>query len=140
MAEITHEIKINAPLDKTFKALSTLNGLKSWHTADIEGNLSPNEVLTFKGEGKPVFRWKIIKIEPNKELVWECIEGPGDSIGTETIYTLSKTSDNCTLVEMSHTSWPDQGGNFRKCNTLWGILLYHLKKYVETNHPEPAIK
>lgn len=139
MADINHEIKIQAPPEKTFKAISTLNDLKAWHTAHIAGKSELNGILSFSGTGKPNFLWKIIKLEPNKIVTWECIEGPGDSVGTKATYTLSKTEDDRTLVELSHTSWPDQQGNFRKCNTLWGILLHHLKNYVETGKSDPAI-
>lgn len=138
MADIDHEIKIDAPVEKTFQALSTLNGLKSWHTAHIDGKADLHGVLTFSGTGKPVFRWKIAQVEPNKKLVWECLEGPGDSVGTKVAYKLSKTDDGRTLVELSHQAWPHEQGNFRKCNTLWGILLHHLKNYVETGKSEPA--
>lgn len=139
MADINHEIKIQALPEKTFKALSNLNDLKGWHTAHMDGKPELNGTLSFNGIGKPVFLWKVIELEPNKKVVWECIEGPGDSVGTKATYTLSKTADERTLVELSHTSWPDQQGNFRKCNTLWGILLHHLKNYVETGKAAPAI-
>lgn len=140
MAAINHEIKIQASLEKTYKALSNLNDLMAWHTAQIEGRSDLNEVLSFKAPGKPTFVWRIVQLEPNKRVGLNCIEGPGDSIGTKVIYMLSQTEDNRTLVELTHTSWPDHQGNFRKCNTLWGILLHHLKNYLETDKASPAIK
>lgn len=140
MVNIDHEIKIQASPEKIFKAFSNLDELKAWHTRYIDGNPELNGILSFKGTEKPVFLWKVVQFEPNKLVAWECIQGPGDSVGTKAIYTLSKTEDNRTLVELSHTSWPDQKGNFRKCNTLWGILLHHLKNYVETGKAEPAIQ
>lgn len=139
MADINHEIKIQASPEKIFHALSNLNDLRAWHTAHIEGQPVLNSVLSFKAAEKPIFLWKLIQIEPNKKIAWECVEGPGDSAGTKAIYTISKADDNRTLVELSHTSWPNQQGNFRKCNTLWGILLHHLKNYVETGKANPAI-
>jgi uncharacterized protein YndB with AHSA1/START domain len=139
MAEINHEIKIHAPLKKTFKALCDFNELKCWHTAHIEEKTNGDRVLIFKGTGRPTFLWKIVESEPNKTVSWECLEGPGDSAGTKAIYKLSETDDTRTLVELSHTAWPDQEGNFRKCNTLWGILMHHLKNYLETGKTDPAI-
>lgn len=138
MADIDHEIKIQATPEKTFKALSTLNDLKAWHTANIEEQ-SGSKNLSFNATGKPQFVWHIVASIPNKQVTWECVKGPGDSTGTKAIYNLSKTDDGRTLVELSHIFWPDETGNFRKCNTLWGVLLNHLKKYVETNKTDPAI-
>ncbi len=139
MADINHEIKIEASPEKIFNALSTVSGLKGWHTTHVEGQPKLNEVLSFSTPGKPTFRWKVIKSDPNKVVAWECVEGPGDSVGTQAIYTISPAADKRTLVELSHNSWPNQQGNFRKCNTLWGILLHHLKNYVETGKADPAI-
>lgn len=135
MTTIDHEIKIEASPEAVEKALSNLNDLKAWHTARIEGK--PGGVLSFEGTDKPVFEWKISV--DHRSITWECMEGPGDSIGSKAIYSLSETDDGKTLVELQHTSWPDQEGNYRKCNTLWGILLHHLKTYVETGKRAPAI-
>lgn len=140
MADIHHEIKIEASPEKAFKALSNISELKAWHTAHIEGKSEVNGVLNFTGKDKPTFSWKVTQVEPNKKIAWECIEGPGDSVGTKVLYTLSPTKDNRTLVEFTHSSWPHQEGNFRKCNTLWGVLLYHLKNYVETGKSNPVIE
>lgn len=139
MAEINHEIKIQGSLEKTFKALTEVSGLKSWHTASIDGKSGIDQVLSFHGKNTPAFVWKVIELEPNKKLIWECVKGPGNSAGTKAFYALSKTNDDRTLVEFSHTSWLDEKDNFRKCNTLWGILLHHLKNYVETGKTDPAI-
>jgi hypothetical protein len=51
---------------------------------------------------------------------------------------LATIPDGRTLLEFAHTGWRDDDGNFRKCNTLWAILLYHLQRYLETRKGEPA--
>ncbi|MFC3908125.1 SRPBCC family protein [Legionella dresdenensis] len=138
MAMIEHEITINAPAEKIYKALSSLDGLRSWHTAVIEGEHKLNHNLTLKGKDKPIFVWKVTDLDPNHRLEWECVQGPGDSVGTKVAYSISKTKDGRALVECSHTDWPHTQGNYKKCNTLWGILLHHLKNYVETDVSMPA--
>ncbi len=136
MTTIEHEIKIKASPDKVIQALSTLDEIKAWHTATIEGR--PGGVLLFKGRDKPDFEWRVT-VDDTTNVTWECIDGPGDSIGTKAIYDIYKTDDGRTLVEFKHTSWPSREGNFVKCNTLWGILLHHLKNYVETGKQAPAL-
>lgn len=140
MAAINHETKIKASPSKVFEALSTLKGLRAWHSTEVEGDSHLNGIITFSANGKPTFQWKVIEMVPNKKVIWECLAGPGDSVGTQTIYALSETEDQRTLIDFSHTTWPNEQGNFRKCNTLWGVLLYHLKNYVEKNEVDPAIK
>ena len=80
MSDIQHEIKIQASPERVFKALSTVDDLRSWHTAKIYGKLELNETLNFQGTDKPIFHWKVIRVEPNKQIVWECVEGPGNSV------------------------------------------------------------
>ncbi|MFA6916852.1 MAG: SRPBCC domain-containing protein [Parachlamydiales bacterium] len=139
MADIDHEISIKASVETIYKALTTLDGLRAWHTVEVEGDAKVNGHLIFKAEGKPTFDWKILSLDPHN-ITWECVSGPGDSAGTKVIYKISKYDDERSLVEMRHAGWPGQHGNFRKCNTLWGILLHHLKTYAETKSALPAIK
>lgn len=139
MTAINHEITIKAPVARVFKALTTLNDLKSWHGSHMSGEATLNGVLTSKVKDKPTFQWKIIACKPEQNVAWECIEGPGDSVGTQAIFNLSPTKDGRVLVEFSHTQWPGEHGNYRKCNTLWGVLLHHLKHYVETGVVAPAL-
>jgi hypothetical protein len=61
-------------------------------------------------------------------------------VGTIARFQISPLSDGRTLVEFSHSGWPDTKGNFRKCNTLWAVLLFHLKKYLSTKQAEPAFR
>lgn len=136
MAQIDHEIKIDAPIETVKQALTTISGLRSWHTSAMDGDIKLNGILISKAKDKPAFHWKIMSLEPT--VIWECIEGPGDSVGTQAIFNFSETKDGRVLVELSHTEWPHQHGNYRKCNTLWAILLHHLKNYAETGVVEPA--
>lgn len=73
-----------------------------------------------------------------KRVVWKCVEGPGDAVGTNVTVELSQPEPGRTLVELAHTGWPGTHGNYRKCNTYWGLLLHHLKQYVETGKASPA--
>lgn len=138
MAEIAHEIKIKAPRDRVFNALTTLEGLTSWHTTRTQGNARVGEVLQFESAGNPPFRWEITRLDPPKHLEWKCVEGPGDSVGTKVSFDLTDTADGRTLVELAHSGWPGTHGNYRKCNTLWGILLHHLRVHAETGKRGPA--
>lgn len=136
MTEIHHEIKISAPQEKVYEAVSQLKGLRAWYAAQMEGS-PPQGSFTFKATGKPRFHWQVVENSP-KKIVWKCLEGPGDAAKTQVVYQFSQTADGRTLVEFSHVDWPGAKGNYRKCNTIWGILLHHLKKYVETQKVEPV--
>jgi uncharacterized protein YndB with AHSA1/START domain len=135
MAEINHEIKINAAPQDVYQALTSASELAKWHTSRTEnGN---GESFTVYPKDGPSFQWKVLK--PDAHTVeWQCIAGPGQSVGTIARFQISPLSDGRTLVELSHSGWPDTKGNFRKCNTLWAILLFHLQKYLGTKQASPA--
>jgi uncharacterized protein YndB with AHSA1/START domain len=137
MAAITHEIKISATPQAVYQALTDASELTKWHTSKTENTNSKDETFTVYPKDAPSFAWKVLKPDPHT-VEWLCVAGPGRSVGTTARFQLSPLSDGRTLLEFSHTGWPDTEGNFRKCNTLWGVLLFHLQKYLGTKEAVPA--
>ena len=140
MIDIQHEIKIRAPQQKVFNAISTLEGLRCWHSAKIDGGPKVGDTLRFESVSNPIFRWQVAELDAPKRLQWKCAEGPGDSVGTSVVFNLNETSDGRTQVELAHSGWSGTHGNYRKCNTLWAILLHHLRMYAETDTANPAYR
>ena len=140
MPEIDHELKIDATPEQVYGALTTLDGVKGWHTptASGTGEVGSEWVLPFADH--PEFGWEITASDAPSIVVWRCTRGPGDSVGTTATFTLNATEDDRTLVELQHAGWPGTHGNFRKCNTTWGVLLHHLRDYVETGSAAPAFE
>ena len=139
MAPISHEIRINAPRDRVFEALSTLEGIKGWYTPNLDGTVAEGRTATFRFTGREPFRWRFAELSPTR-VRWECIEGPGAAAGTTVTYRLSETSDGRTAVTFDHEGWPESHGSFTTCNTLWGMLMGHLKDYVEAAAPAPVFR
>src|ERR1700722_12081808 len=138
MDSINHEIKINATPEMVFNALSTRNGVKSWFTSDVEGIGAVGSEWKLRFKDQPEFHWQILASDAKKHVVWKCLKGPGNSVGTSVVFDLSPTQDGRTLLTVSHLGWPNIEGNFRKCNTLWGVIIHHLKQFAETNVAHPA--
>jgi uncharacterized protein YndB with AHSA1/START domain len=136
--EIDHEIRIAAAPEQVYAALTTRDGLVGWHNPTVTGTGDVGGEWVFAFADHPEFGWRIVESTAPTRVVWECTRGPGDSVGTTATFTLSATADGRTLVEHVHAGWPGTHGNFRKCNTTWGVLLHHLRDYVETGDPVPA--
>jgi uncharacterized protein YndB with AHSA1/START domain len=137
LVDIDQEIKIKATPERVYGALTTAAGIKSWYTPRVVGDGSVTSVWHFSFSGRPEFRWQILGSVPMRHVAWKCVQGPGDSVGTTATFDISPTSDGRTLLEFSHAGWPGTHGNYRKCNTLWGILLHHLRQYAETGKSAP---
>jgi uncharacterized protein YndB with AHSA1/START domain len=138
MPQIDHEIKIAATPEQVFTALTSLDGVKGWHTPTATGTGEVGTEWVFSFADHPEFGWEVITSEAPSTVVWRCTRGPGDSVGTTATFSLTGTDDDRTLVEHVHSGWPGTHGNFRKCNTTWGVLLHHLRDYVETGDAAPA--
>jgi uncharacterized protein YndB with AHSA1/START domain len=137
MPEIDHEIKINATPEQVFAALSTREGVASWQTPHTEGTGEVGSHWRFIFTGRAEFDWEVVESETPSRIVWRCTKGPGDSVGTTATFLIS-TSDDRTLLELKHAGWPGTHGNFRKCNTIWAVLLHHIQQYVQTGTPATA--
>lgn len=135
MKKIEHEIKVDGTIHDVYGALTTLQGLESWHSAHIEEN---NHEFKMIHENHPSFTWKIVNIQPDQQVEWECTNGPGNATGTTVFFTLSSCDDDRVLIQCTHQDWPDNDDHFKKCNTFWGMLLNHLKEFVETGTVNPT--
>jgi uncharacterized protein YndB with AHSA1/START domain len=140
MPEIDHELKIDATPEQVFAALTTLEGVKGWHAPTATGSGEVGSEWVFSFADHPEFAWEIVTSDDPNKVEWRCTRGPGDSVGTTATFTLTKTADDRTLVELQHGGWPGTHGNFRKCNTTWGVLLHHLRDYVESGTPATAFE
>ena len=140
MSTISHRITVHGQPAQIFHALSTVEGLKSWYTPTVEGTTAKNGEAVFSFADEKPFHWKFIEVVPNSLVRWKCTEGPGAAAGTTVTFRLSSKGDNQTVVECDHEGWPEGHAALKACNTLWGVLLGHLKKYVETGQAEPAFR
>jgi uncharacterized protein YndB with AHSA1/START domain len=127
MAEIQHELKIRAPRTKLFSAVTDRMALEHWHRAKVSEGEREWRIEYPNGM---VFRWNVLESSPRR-VAWRCVEGPGQAVGKEASFTFTDASNGCTLVEFAHTGWPETNGNYRKCNTLWAILLHQLQQEAE---------
>lgn len=136
---IDHELKINGTPDQVFVALSTLDGVKGWQTPSASGSGAVGSKWVFSFADHPEFVWEVTASDAPRRVEWRCTRGPGDSVGTTATFTIEPV-DGRTLLELRHAGWPGTHGNFRKCNTTWGVLLHHLRDYVETGDTAPAFE
>lgn len=133
---IEHEINVNAPASSIHEAIATPGGLQGWNTSRVtgEGAVGTEWILSYAGG--PDFAWRVDRDDASGVL-WTCTRGPGDSVGTTVEYVLAPTQDGRTRISLIHGGWPHREGSFRKCNTLWGAMLFQLKAFAESGKPAP---
>ena len=134
---LRHAVNIAADPAKVRTALTSVEGLKGWTMAEVKGSGDVGSTWTLKYPGGPSFAWEITA-QDDSRVEWRCVEGPGDSVGTTASFELTATPHGRVHVTFSHAGWPHQKGNFDKCNSLWGMMLHHLRAYVEKGKTAPA--
>lgn len=140
MADILHKIQIQARPEQVYKALITLEGLKSWWTDDVRGESTIGKTLEFRfNKGEIVTLMKVFELEPSRLVKWVNINEEGEWPGTEFTFKLTE-SDDGTLLNFGHTKWREVTDLYQHCNTKWAYFLLSLKSYLETGkgtpHPE----
>jgi hypothetical protein len=127
MNDIHHEVAVAVPQDRIIAALETPAELAAWNGGTVRRE---GDVLQFDYAKAPRFRWRVTR--PGSDVVaWDCLEGPGDSVGTTVRFTLVPADRGRTRVELVHAGWPHRDGNWRKCNTHWGALMHALRRHLE---------
>jgi len=134
MADIMHQVAINAPAKQIYPLLSTKAGIQQWLKAEDSWKITGAENLG----GSLIFNYndsqhtmKIIKLETNKEVRWECTDGPPEWIGTTVDFFIEDNVKKCTLL-FSHNGWAERTKFFQQCDQAWGGYVADIKKQVES--------
>jgi uncharacterized protein YndB with AHSA1/START domain len=137
MAELRHQITIQAVPAKVHEALTTEEGLRAWWTADAAAEAKVGGKAEFGfNRRRTVFRMTIDALEPGKRVVWSCQGEPTEWNGTILTWDLAG-EDSATIVRFNHSGWRAVTELYAICNSSWGELMHRLKDYVEGRNPGP---
>jgi uncharacterized protein YndB with AHSA1/START domain len=136
MADIFHQIPINASPDKVYAALATQKGLAGWWTADTTADEKVGGKAEFGFENRGMmFRMRIDELVPGKRVVWSCYGDQPEWNGTTLTWTIAP--ENGATVLRFNRRWKAQTDMVAICNSTWGELMYRIKDYVEGRNPGP---
>ena len=82
---------------------------------------------------------KVVELIPSVKVVWECVDGDKEWVGTELTFELEKR-ENGTFLKFSHLNWAEESEFYGFCNHHWGRFLDSLKSLCETGRGNPFIK
>lgn len=142
MAEIIHRVGIKAGPEKVYWALSTIEELAAWWTADTSGVADVGKTISFQfryPNGKTIggFDMEVLKQEPFKKVQWKCVKGPEEWIGTDITFDL-KHENEFTIVLFGHRNWKESSEFTAHCSTKWAVFLMSLKELIETGKGRPS--
>ena len=128
---LRHAIKVSASPERVFAALIDTEQMASWHRGTVEGEVAIGSVLHLDSKPGPRFGWETKDLVANEQVVQECVEGPGGSVGKTLTFNLTDLGSGSTQVDLSDGEWNDRDSSLPFCNTHWGGVLHRLKSYVE---------
>jgi uncharacterized protein YndB with AHSA1/START domain len=135
MEAIRHRLGIEAPRAEVVDRLSTIDGLATWWTRDVEGDPSVGGTVTFRFGGPDRSVSMIVVESTDDRVVWECSAGPDEWVGSPFAFDLEQTGDE-TVLRFTQ-SWREPVDFMGHCSTKWGYFLLGLKASLEGGKGTP---
>jgi len=140
MSDILHWIRVDAPPQRVYDAVTTQDGLSSWWTADVEAKPVEGSTAVFGFNDRAVvFRMRVDELSPPELVRWTCLGDFDEWAGTRLEFRIRPHDDGGSEVTFTHSGWKSTEGFFRQCNTDWGRLMYYLKDSVEGRSSQPMM-
>ncbi len=128
---IKHLFHIDAPKEKVFEAISTIEGLSNWWTTQTKGGEGLSETIQFNFGSTIGPEMKITELKPFEKLIWECTASQHGWEGHTFIFSIDE-NEGKTQVRFSHNGWIEQDDFYAICSFTWGRYLESLRQYCQT--------
>ena len=137
MADIFHLFNIKTGNPSTvYKALTEEEGLSSWWTTGAKAKPEEGTTAYFTFTRDYTKQMKVLSLEENKKVEWECVGGDEQWIGTKITFEIEH-KENSVDVRFKHKGWKEETDLFGSCNYHWGLYMKSLKSYIETGTGNP---
>ena len=134
MTSIKNLFHINAPKEKVYTAIATIEGLSNWWTTEITGESKVDGVIQFHfGGGGPDM--KVTEMQPDESITWECVGGAEEWKGNIFTFKLDQ-NEGKTRVRFEHAGWKEANDFYASCAFSWGRYLESLRQYCQTGNGE----
>ena len=140
MTTLHHFVPINAAPEKVYAAIATEAGNRGWWTADsvVAKKVGGKATFGFDKRGM-VFHMTIDQLEPGKKVVMSCRGDHPEWAGTTLEWTIEPAPEG-SVLHFHHRGWRNVTDFCAGCNSMWGNLLFRLKRFAETSKPDPQWK
>ena len=147
MAALCHDVWIDAPTAKVYRAIATADGISRWWDKQTETHTSEGIVLEHDpGPEHGVVKMKVLDLVPDRRVEWECISrhpstSPASAwTGTRVVFEIARRAvppwadEKADMVVLSfrHEGWDERSEYFGFCNFAWAQALEKLKEACES--------
>tara|TARA_B100001057_G_scaffold439044_1_gene471947 strand:- start:160 stop:594 length:435 start_codon:yes stop_codon:yes gene_type:complete len=131
---IYHLLHINAPINRVFDAITSIEELKLWYTTEAQGSSKLNEIIEFKFGGVD-FHTKVIELIDNKKIVMECVASSLPLVGQKVTYELDQNDDK-TRVRFYQDGFEELDDFYANMNFSSSKYLESLRQYCQKGSSE----
>lgn len=136
MADIRHYLSIDAPAATVYHAISEEEGLRGWWTPGAVARPKAGSIAEFTFGDRYHNKMRILRLERDRLVEWECLEGDREWVGTRFLFDLEAEGER-TILRFCHGNWRQMTDFFASCNYQWAYYLRSLKAYCETGEGTP---
>jgi uncharacterized protein YndB with AHSA1/START domain len=133
---IRHFLVITAPAERVYRAVTEQDGLAGWWTPETIAKPEIGHINEFRFGDRYHNKMRISELKPNEKVVWECLQGDKEWVGTNISFDL-ENKDSSTILRFAHSGWKNETDFFASCNFNWGYYMQSLKSYCETGRGAP---
>ncbi len=133
---IRHRVGIQAPEAAVVARLTTIDGLASWWTRDVEGDPTVGGEVRFwfgREQGRSV-TFAVAEITDHR-VVWRGVAGPDEWVGELFTFDLEPFGSE-TVLRFTQT-WREPVEFMGHCSTKWGYFLLGMKAELEGGEGTP---
>ncbi len=121
---------IKAPASKIYEVLTTDKGLGAVWTPKLTVKPEIGFVNEFDFNEESLTKMKILELDADSRILWECVESDSEWVGTRVFFEL-KERNGVSTVLLKHYNWRELTEYYRWCNYNWAMFLMRLKEYCE---------
>ena len=138
MATILLRMPVNGDPRLVYEGLATSQGVNGWWSNHTEGPDGIASTMKVSFPDAPItFDFEVREEAPGERVVWHCLAGPPEWIGTDLSFDIQTDADDNTSVLFSHDGWESTQESFPFIAYSWAQILPRLKKLVETGQRDP---
>ena len=131
MPDIRHRVGIAAPQHRVYEMLATKDGLAKFWTRQVEGDSEVGGKLRFFfGKPEPSAVMEVVELSPDDRVLWRCIKGAAEWVGTTVTFDLKSTAGETVLL-FTHADWRKPVEFMHHCSTKWATVLIGLRRGLE---------
>ncbi|HUN29152.1 MAG TPA: SRPBCC domain-containing protein, partial [Alphaproteobacteria bacterium] len=133
MADIMHLVKIAAPPERVYEALTTPEGIRGWWTRDADLDAAVGGAGTFRFHGgSDVTTITVKELEPPLHVHWKTRSSFRPEWDGTTITFDLRAEQEYTVLSFAHRGFETADERYAVTTTGWGVYLASLRQYLET--------